>query len=119
MGNMTVTLVQAAVSMAGLGTVLLASETVFQAIKYAGAAYLVYVGITLFFAKPMDLSQRSDLKAGQGASLTSMFFQAVFVTAGNPKAIVFFTAVFPQFINQKAPFLQQFIVLLSLCGREP
>lgn len=116
LGNVTVTLVQAAVSMAGLGTVLLASETVFQAIKYAGAAYLIYVGLTLFFSRPMDLSPGEDAERQEGASLKGMYLQAVLVTAGNPKAIVFFTAVFPQFINQHAPFIPQFMILLSLCA---
>lgn len=116
MGNVSVTLVQASVSMIGLGTVLIASESVFQVVKYAGAAYLVYVGITLFFAQPLGMTQEESARRTQGATAGNMFFQAVFVTAGNPKAIVFFTAVFPQFINPDAAFVPQFCILLSICG---
>ena len=45
-----------------------------------------------------------------------MYLQAAFVTAGNPKAIVFFTAVFPQFIDPNAAYLSQFCILLSICA---
>lgn len=116
MGNMAVTLVQASVSMVGLGTLLIASETVFQVVKYAGAAYLVYVGVTLFVSKPMVINQDDASRPERETSMGKMFLQAMLVTAGNPKAIVFFTAVFPQFINPEAAFLPQFCVLLSLCG---
>lgn len=45
-----------------------------------------------------------------------MFLQAVLVTAGNPKAIVFFTAVFPQFIDPATPYLPRFGILLGSGG---
>lgn len=48
LGNMSVTLIQAAISIAGLGTILIASETVFIIIKWAGAMYLVYLGVVMF-----------------------------------------------------------------------
>jgi homoserine/homoserine lactone efflux protein len=112
-GNVTVTLIQAFISIAGLGTVLLASESVFFAIKWAGAAYLVYMGINIFFSSKWSLSQSEDASA-QSDSKGRMFLQAAFVTAGNPKAIVFFTAVFPQFIDPNIGFLFQCSVLLSI-----
>ena len=45
-----------------------------------------------------------------------MYLQSAFVTAGNPKAIVFFTAVFPQFIDPNAAYLSQFYILISICA---
>lgn len=114
MGNVSVTLVQALVSIAGLGTVLMASETVFLVIKYAGAAYLIYMGITLLRAPYMvDPSNRERSYTTTGLT-KKMYLQAAFVTAGNPKAIVFFTAVFPQFIHPGAGFAFQSFVLLSI-----
>ncbi len=115
MGNVSVTLIQASVSIAGLGTILVASETIFQLIKWAGAAYLIYIGICMFCSSKMSLSQNEVNHATQKSSLKKMFMQAAFVTAGNPKAIVFFTAVFPQFIDPNVAFLSQSCILLSIC----
>ncbi len=115
MGNVTVTLIQASVSVAGLGTILIASETTFQLIKWAGAAYLIYMGISMLCSSKLSLSPSEANQTNQGGSLRRMYFQAAFVTAGNPKAIVFFTAVFPQFINPNAAYLSQFCILISIC----
>lgn len=115
LGNVAVTLVQALVSIVGLGAVLLASETVFQVIKWAGAAYLVYMGITMLMAPDLGLSGAGEAGADDAkVPLRKLFFQAAVVTAGNPKAIVFFTAVFPQFIHPESGFLIQCTCLLSL-----
>ena len=114
MGNLSVTLVQATISIAGLGAVLIASETVFLVIKYAGAGYLIYMGIGLLRAPAMRLPQSGDPSAAGNGSLKKMFLQAAVVTAGNPKAIVFFTAVFPQFIDPRTTYLIQFCLLMSI-----
>ncbi len=116
MGNVTVTLIQASVSIAGLGTILIASETTFQLIKWAGAAYLIYMGISMLCSSKMSLSPSESNHTNQLNSLRRMYLQSAFVTAGNPKAIVFFTAVFPQFIDPNAAYLSQFCILLSICA---
>jgi homoserine/homoserine lactone efflux protein len=116
MGNVTVTLIQASVSIAGLGTILIASETTFQIIKWAGAAYLIYMGISMLCSSKMSLSPNESNHTNQWNSLRRMYLQSAFVTAGNPKAIVFFTAVFPQFIDPNAAYLSQFCILLSICA---
>ena len=116
MGNVTVTLCQASISIAGLGTVLIASETVFQCIKWAGAIYLIYLGASLFFSSKMSFSKIYSQPSEQPPSLKKMFLQAVFVTAGNPKAIIFFSAVFPQFMNPNGAFLSQFFILIGICA---
>ena len=116
MGNVTVTLCQASISIAGLGTVLIASETVFQCIKWAGAIYLIYLGASLFFSSKMSFSKIDSQPSDQAPTLKKMFLQAVFVTAGNPKAIIFFSAVFPQFMNPNGAFLSQFFILIGICA---
>ena len=116
MGNLTVTLIQASVSIAGLGSILIASETVFLIIKWAGAVYLVYIGIRIIFSSKQSLTPGNINSPAKQSSLRKMFIQAAMVTAGNPKAIVFFTAVFPQFINVNADFLSQSGMLLSMGG---
>lgn len=116
LGNVTVTIIQASVSIAGLGTILIASETTFQLIKWIGAAYLIYMGISMFFSSKISLSSNKFNRTNKRNSLRKMYLQAAFVTAGNPKAIVFFTAVFPQFIAPNAAYLSQFCILISLCA---
>lgn len=115
MGNVTVTLIQASVSIAGLGTILIASETAFQLIKWAGSVYLIYMGISMLRSPEMSLLPDELNHANEWNSLRRMYLQAAFVTAGNPKAIVFFTAVFPQFIDPNAAYLSQFCILISIC----
>lgn len=116
MGNVTVTLIQASVSIVGLGAILIASETIFQCIKWAGAAYLIYMGVGILRSSTMLLSPNEANDSTKGNSLRRMYLQAAFVAAGNPKAIVFFTAVFPQFIDPDAAFLVQSSILMSICA---
>jgi len=114
MGNLTITLIQASISVTGLGAILIASETAFNLVKYTGAAYLVYLGIRIFFSNKKSILPKNTEQFQHKPPLHKMFLQAAFVTAGNPKAIVFFTAVFPQFINTNNTYLPQFIVLMVI-----
>lgn len=113
LGNLTVSLMQAAVSIAGLGVILLASENLFNGIKWAGAAYLVVMGLKIWRSPRISVAEGGERHGSSVISLRRMYLQAALVTAGNPKAIVFFTAVFPQFIDPGAPFLPQFGILMS------
>ena len=118
MGNVTASVIQAGVSMAGLGAVLMASGTVFVLIKWCGAAYLIYTGITILRAPALNLEARSPIGAGEvNSAWHKRFMQAFWVAAGNPKAIVFFTALFPQFINTRgAHFEQLAVMVVTLAG---
>ena len=116
LGNVSVTLLQAAVSIAGLGAILLASESLFNMIKWAGAAYLIYMGISIWLAPNMRITGKTSSHLSSEAPLLKMYLQAALVTAGNPKAIVFFTAVFPQFINPDAAYIPQFAMLMGTGG---
>jgi len=114
LGNLTTTLIQATISIAGLGTILMTSQTAFQVIKLAGAAYLIYLGIGLMFSRKKSVNYHKDTHENEQKSLRQMYLQAAYVTAGNPKAIVFFTAVFPQLIDPKAAYVPQFCLLISI-----
>lgn len=114
MGNLTITLIQAFISIVGLGTILIASEAAFQFVKFAGAAYLVYMGAGILLSPKMSIVPTNTKQFHNEVSLSKMFLQAAFVTAGNPKAMVFFTAIFPQFINPNATYLPQFFSLMSI-----
>ncbi len=116
LGNVTVTLLQASVSIAGLGAILVASETVFYLIKWVGAAYLIYIGLRIFSSSNNFVSQYDSEQPDKFNTLKKMYLQAAFVTAGNPKAIVFFSAIFPQFIDPNSAYLFQSFILLALCA---
>jgi threonine/homoserine/homoserine lactone efflux protein len=88
----------------------------FTIIKWAGAAYIVYVGISVWRSPDVIVSRESDPHLQSTAPLRKMYLQAALVTAGNPKAIVFFTAVFPQFIDPDAAYIPQFGVLMGTGG---
>lgn len=91
-------------SLAGLGAVLAASAAAFTLLKWAGAAYLVVLGVKLWRA-PVSADATPSLGAG------AAFRQAYVVTALNPKDIAFFVAFTPQFVSPSAPFLPQAAVL--------
>jgi threonine/homoserine/homoserine lactone efflux protein len=96
----------------GLGALLLASATLFTLLKFGGAAYLVWIGIKLFRSGPALLSQVPGYAEGDRTSnkLRRLAKQEFLVAAGNPKAILVFTAFFPQFVDRSA-YATSFVVL--------
>jgi threonine/homoserine/homoserine lactone efflux protein len=94
-------------SLAGLGALLLASATFFTVLKWIGAAYLVYLGIRLWRAKPV----LPDVATETGVGARGIFFHSFAVTALNPKSIAFFVAFVPQFIDHARPLLPQFVIV--------
>ena len=91
--------VMIAIAGVGLGAVLAASESVFTIVKWAGAAYLVWIGVNLICAGAPLLG---DDAATPRLSLRKLTLQELWVAAGNPKAILVFTAFFPQFVDPAA-----------------
>jgi threonine/homoserine/homoserine lactone efflux protein len=95
-------------SLAGLGALLATSAGLFTALKWIGAAYLVYLGIRLWRARP----ELPDLSAGAPArGAGGIFGHAFLVTALNPKSIAFFVAFVPQFIDHDAALLPQLALM--------
>jgi len=95
----------------GVGVLVSNSPVVFNVIRYAGAAYLVYLGIRQFMHKP-DLDKEKVYNRRNEPAL-SMFQRGVWVNLLNPKAIVFFLAFMPQFIRPEQPLFQQYAVLTA------
>jgi homoserine/homoserine lactone efflux protein len=93
----------------GVGVLVAGSPVAFNAIRYAGAAYLIYLGIRQFLRKP-DLDQEK-VAALRNEPAWSMFRRGLWVNLLNPKAIVFFLAFMPQFIRPASPLLPQYAVL--------
>ncbi|AGE25949.1 LysE family translocator [Pseudomonas poae] len=96
-----------ALASAGLAVVLQTSELLFYAIKILGAAYLLYLALQLWRANPLADAQTQVNKAG----LWALARQEFLVAAGNPKAILIFTAFLPQFVAPDQPVTPQFALL--------
>lgn len=95
-------------SLAGVGAVLAASATLFTVLKWVGAAWLVWLGVSLWRAGGRVYLPRTEARADGG-----MFLKAWAVTVLNPKSLVFFVAFLPQFIDPAAGFLSQSAVLVA------
>jgi homoserine/homoserine lactone efflux protein len=92
----------------GLGALLLASETLFSIVKWLGVAYLVYLGIVTWRAAPVAFR---DEPARPLRSTRAIFMRGFLVNITNPKGIVFFAAIFPQFIDTSRPIALQYVIL--------
>jgi threonine/homoserine/homoserine lactone efflux protein len=95
-------------SMLGLGVLLAASAALFTALKWIGAAYLIYLGVKLWRA---PVSADGISAAADQAKPSRIFLHAYVVTALNPKGIVFFVAFLPQFLDAAAPIVPQMVIL--------
>ncbi|MBS0123897.1 LysE family translocator [Thetidibacter halocola] len=96
-------------SLAGLGALVAASATLFTVLKWAGAAYLVWLGVGLIRSAP-----------GNGVALPraevttrGVYWHNATVTALNPKSIAFFIAFVPQFLDTTRPIPTQFAILIA------
>ncbi len=93
-------------SFIGMGALLATSATLFTILKWVGALFLIYLGIKAFHTK-IGVTETTRKQMGKG----SVYFNALVVTALNPKGIVFFMAFFPLFINANISVLPQMLVM--------
>jgi len=104
-------LVHIAAAALGLAALLRASAAAYNIIRYAGAAYLIYLGVRMLLSK----DAHNALSAGnslQSASLSRIFTQGVITNVLNPKVAMFFVAFLPQFVNAaRGPVVFQIAVL--------
>lgn len=96
----------------GLSALLMASGEAFILVKWIGAAYLLYVGVTLLLEKPS--SEKGDGQLPQASSPARIFWQGFLTNVLNPKVAVFFLALLPQFIAADAPSKPLAFVVLGL-----
>ena len=100
------------ISAAGLGALLQAFPSVFDALRWGGAAYLAYLGIRTWRATPPAVAAPAVGERNSSSKRGPLFRQGLLVAASNPKAILFAAAFLPQFIRPQAPKLPQFALLL-------
>ncbi|SFT80273.1 LysE family translocator [Sedimentitalea nanhaiensis] len=104
-------LIAMSASLAGLGALVAASATLFVALKWVGAAYLVWLGVRLLRSAPS--TGRNAVSAAPDVGARAVFSHAAAVTALNPKSIAFFIAFVPQFLRPELALLPQFAILIA------
>jgi threonine/homoserine/homoserine lactone efflux protein len=109
-GILVANLLYFGLSATSLGAILLASWELFVLIKWLGAAYLIWLGLKTFFTsrdavRPVAESP-TPLRTGMRTLLHGVVAQGA-----NPKALLFFTALLPQFVNPAAPLVPQIALL--------
>ncbi|MDP1977958.1 MAG: LysE family translocator [Undibacterium sp.] len=111
LGILTGNAIYFAISATGIGSLILASPQVFMAIKYLGAAYLVYLGLSAIFGKPSPLTiSKLDSVILSGRKI---FSSALMLQLMNPKTMLMFVAILPQFIDPKEPVGIQMLILAA------
>jgi homoserine/homoserine lactone efflux protein len=111
-GQQIALIVHVAVVAAGVGLLVSRSEVLFNGIRYAGAAYLVFLGIRLILTKPAVVVDDVPVPVDSRESHWSMIRRGFWVNLLNPKAIVFFLAFIPQFVRLDEPPLPQYLTLI-------
>ena len=108
-GDLTANAFQMLAAGLGLAALIAASATALTIIKWAGVAYLIWLGLRMIRrAKPGGPAQTGQKDR---ASLQTLWLQGFLTSAANPKAVVFFAALFPQFISADTSFWPQFLIL--------
>jgi len=113
LGNAAGLLVISSVSMFGLGVLLKTSATAFLVAKLIGAAYLIWLGIKQWRRRDVLATAPAEVADGGRASRWVLMREGALVALTNPKAIAFFTALFPVFIDGHRALLPQFSIMTA------
>lgn len=106
-GDLSANTLQMLAAGLGLAAILTKVPTLFIVIKWLGVAYLVYLGVKLLVSGKAGTSN-----AKKAVSARKLFQQGFFTSASNPKAVVFFAALFPQFITPETALAPQLAILM-------
>lgn len=106
-GDLTANCLQMTGAAFGLAAIIATSASAFIWIKWLGVAYLIWIGFQLITSK----AQTADVEADGSGQNFRLFRQGFVTSMANPFAVVFFGALFPQFIDPAAAVLPQLVVL--------
>jgi len=106
LGASTVACVFLTINYIGFSVIQGLSDTVLDVIRYAGAAYLIYMAVSAFRSSPNTGMEKQNVK-----SVGKSYRSALLIAASNPKTILFFAAFFPQFITKELPIDNQLLIL--------
>ena len=107
-GDLTANAIQILLAGFGLAAILASSRYGFAIIKWGGVAYLVWIGIRTIRA---SFNNDGDAIKIEKTSLKRLWLRGFITSAANPKAVVFFAALFPQFINPNLALVPQIFIL--------
>ncbi len=107
-GDLSANAIQICLAGLGLAAVVTGSRFGFVIIKWLGVAYLAWMGLRMILG---SFRAGSDTRALPAASLKSLWLRGFLTSAANPKAVVFFAALFPQFLNTEAALVPQIAIL--------
>jgi len=102
-----------ALSATGVAALIVASSTLFSVIKWIGVVYLFYLGISAIRSKASALTVTGN--AAQATTGMRAFWQAMVVELSNPKALLYFVALLPQFIDPSRPVGRQLLIFGITC----
>lgn len=107
-GDLSANAIQILLAGLGLAAVITESQHGFTIIKWGGVSYLIWIGIKQIIA---SFKSRANSPTGTITSLKQLWFRGFVTSAANPKAVVFFAALFPQFLNPQHPLAPQIGIL--------
>ncbi|MGH8076684.1 MAG: LysE family translocator [Lysobacter sp.] len=99
-------------SILGLGALMQSSETLFHIVKYVGAAYLIWLGLKTWRNARAQAAQPADASV---PVTQRPFVQALMTQLANPKSVLFFGALMPQFVDPAVPLLPQYLLFAAIC----
>ena len=108
-GVLTANALYFAVSATALGAVLIASTPFFVTVKWLGAFYLVYIGMSALLGRPSPITTSNT--ASRDRSARSIFVSGFTLQLANPKTLIFFVAILPQFVDPSLPVGAQMVWL--------
>jgi homoserine/homoserine lactone efflux protein len=98
----------------GLAALLAAATSLFTVLRWAGALYLMYLGFRLLASTFRGPSARVATSPSAKLAHRNLFLQGLLIQLTNPKALLFVSALLPQFINAREPALPQLAALLAI-----
>ena len=107
-GDLSANVIQMILASLGLGAIFLASAQVFEGMKWVGVLFLFYLGVQRWRAAPPELRRPHRSRP---VSRLTLYWQGFTVSAANPKAVIFFAALFPLFLDAARPLAPQLMVL--------
>ena len=108
-GDLTANALQMLAASFGLAAILASSANALLVVKWLGVAYLIWLGFRMI--RKANANGAQNAQDGPKASLKTLWLQGFITSASNPKAVVFFAALFPQFISPNSAFAPQFLLL--------
>ena len=94
----------------GLNAILIASYELFFLIKWLGVIYLIYLGLKIIFSKSSTSIKNNNISVEAGL-IQRFFIKGFIIHLANPKTILFFSALLPQFINTEEPLFYQAVII--------